>query len=168
MASLSTPSDISTESVREIRGGLKATTRPGANFRVADNPGISRIIDCQIDDEPVSSRSKIKGSADSARCARIHAAKSPSSMVITTPASTNGSRGVVWYTNAGLRLRGVRLRRLRSGVMGILGGSRLRCVRRIGYECGPSASSLRRAAPDLIGAARSACASPSTLLGDAD
>src|SRR5260370_15427880 len=46
-----------------------------------------------------SSRSSIKGSAFSARCAGIHAASSPSaSMVRTTPPGTTGSRAVAWYT----------------------------------------------------------------------
>ena len=42
-----------------------------------------------------SSRSRIKGSTDSARCAGIHVASSPSNNIArTTPANTSGSRGV--------------------------------------------------------------------------
>src|SRR6266487_2825565 len=42
-----------------------------------------------------SSRSSIAGSTESARCAGIHVASSPSNdMATTTPASTSGSRGV--------------------------------------------------------------------------
>jgi hypothetical protein len=42
-----------------------------------------------------SSRSSIKGSTDSARCAGIHVASSPSNNIArTTPANTSGSRGV--------------------------------------------------------------------------
>src|SRR5215831_6915594 len=41
-----------------------------------------------------SSRSRIKGSTDRARCAGIQVASSPSNdMARTTPANTNGSRG---------------------------------------------------------------------------
>jgi hypothetical protein len=41
-----------------------------------------------------SSRSKIKGSTESARCAGIHVASSPSNDIArTTPANTRGSRG---------------------------------------------------------------------------
>jgi len=42
-----------------------------------------------------SSRSNIIGSIDSARCAGIHVASTPSNdMARTTPANTSGSRGV--------------------------------------------------------------------------
>jgi hypothetical protein len=42
-----------------------------------------------------SSRSSIIGSTDSARCAGIHVASSPSKAITrTTPANTSGSRGV--------------------------------------------------------------------------
>ena len=48
---------------------------------------------------PQSSRSRIRGLTDSARCAGIHVASRPrSSIARTTPDSTNGSRGVAWYT----------------------------------------------------------------------
>src|SRR5437660_3464342 len=46
-----------------------------------------------------SSRSRIKGSTDSARCAGIHVASSPSNDIAkTTPTNTSGSRGVAEYT----------------------------------------------------------------------
>ena len=42
-----------------------------------------------------SSRSRTKGSTNSARCAGIHVATSPSNAIAnTTPANTSGSRGV--------------------------------------------------------------------------
>jgi hypothetical protein len=42
-----------------------------------------------------SSRSNIAGSTDSARCAGIHVARSPTNAIArTTPANTRGSRGV--------------------------------------------------------------------------
>jgi hypothetical protein len=44
-----------------------------------------------------SSRSRIKGSTEMARCAGTHVATRPTSaMARTTPASTSGSRGVAW------------------------------------------------------------------------
>ena len=44
-----------------------------------------------------SSRNRISGSADNARCAGIHVASRPSRhMATTTPPSTSGSRGVAW------------------------------------------------------------------------
>jgi hypothetical protein len=46
---------------------------------------------------PQSSRSRIRGLTESARCAGIHVANSPNKAIATTtPASTNGSRGVAW------------------------------------------------------------------------
>src|ERR1700733_16268648 len=48
---------------------------------------------------PQSSRSRIRGLTESARCAGIHVATRPSkAMATTTPARTNGSRGVAWQT----------------------------------------------------------------------
>ena len=49
----------------------------------------------EVNSLPQSSRSRIVGLTESARCAGIHVAKSPSNdIATTTPASTNGSRGV--------------------------------------------------------------------------
>src|ERR1700730_18081748 len=46
-----------------------------------------------------SSRRRITGSSDRARCAGIHVARRPSNAIAkTTPANTSGSRGVAWYT----------------------------------------------------------------------
>ena len=70
----------------------------GISFRARGLPDYARDVPTRgANPLPQSSRSRIRGLTESARCAGIHVASSPSKAIATTtPASTNGSRGVAW------------------------------------------------------------------------
>ena len=73
--------EVSEQIVKFLRSS-KHRLKPQAALRLRSRPD-------------QSSRNRTKGSIDSARCAGIHVATSPSSdMARTTPANTSGSRGV--------------------------------------------------------------------------
>src|SRR6516225_5827930 len=82
--SVSTELDVSEEFLFHL------VCNPGAMKEPGDNgTKVSRKA------HTYSSRSRTRGLTESARCAGIHVARSPSKdMARTTPASTNGSRGV--------------------------------------------------------------------------
>jgi hypothetical protein len=80
---------------RQPPGLSNAPLRPGGAGRPSRAGGNKELEPPGRPHPPHSSRSRISGLTDSARCAGIHVASSPSSAIArTTPPSTSGSRGV--------------------------------------------------------------------------